>query len=309
MTDYSSPFAMALNDPKKDDSAYYDNNNVPLATAIEPHTQPFLAGFELWSPPPPPTYSDGLPVYELLGTDAPFVQIPLRPGRQVMCFAGAMAYMSNDVKMKVEFGGFGKTFGRLAGGGSLFQATYTNESTTHDGYIALTPDYPGVIVPIHMPSCPSGKIIAMRDSFLGSTVPIGELVTDVGAGFNPAESIAGVCCSGVDLIVQTLSHGEWAFLMAMGTVLQKNLAAGEKILVDTDSILCFESSVTMDVQFIGSGMACCCAGEGIFNTTMTGPGKIWIQSLSIDKMRKLFPPKVIQQDSNNSGNVDGPTDA
>jgi uncharacterized protein (AIM24 family) len=166
------------------------------------------------------------------------------------------------------------------------------DSLTHSSLfsaVALTPDYPGVIVPIHMPSCPSGKIIAMRDSFLGSTVPIGELVTDVGAGFNPAESIAGVCCSGVDLIVQTLSHGEWAFLMAMGTVLQKvrkegkshpriytvhrilhciqNLAAGEKILVDTDSILCFESSVTMDVQFIGSGMACCCAGEGIFNTT------------------------------------------
>jgi hypothetical protein len=72
-----------------------------------------------------------------------------------------------------------------------------------------------------MPSCPSGKVIAMRDSFLGSTVALQEAVTEVGAGFNPAESIAGVCCSGVDLIVQTLSHGEWTFLMAMGTVLQK----------------------------------------------------------------------------------------
>ncbi len=131
MTDSSySPFGMAL----KDDE-YDSNNHVPMATFVtQSHTQPFLAGFELWSPPPPPTYSDGLPVYELLGTDAPFVQIPLRPGRQVMCFAGAMAYMSHQVQMKVEFGGFGKTFGRLAGGGSLFQATYTNESTIHDGY-------------------------------------------------------------------------------------------------------------------------------------------------------------------------------
>jgi len=72
-------------------------------------------------------------------------------------------------------------------------------------------------------------------------------------------------------------------------------------LIDTDSILCFEGSVRLDVKFIGSGAACCCAGEGIFNTIMTGPGKIWIQSLSIDKMRKLFPPRVIQQGGGGGG--------
>jgi len=152
--------------------------------------------------------------------DAQIVQIPLRAGRQVMCFAGAMAYMSDGIKMKVKLGGVGKIFGRIMGGGSVFEINYTNESA-QDGYIAMTPDYPGVIVPINMKSCPSGKIIAMRDSFLCSTVGIGEATTDVSAGFNPAQSIAGMCCGGVDLIVQTLSNGEWAFLCAMGTVIQK----------------------------------------------------------------------------------------
>lgn len=180
----------------------------------------FMAGFELWIPPKPNTYTDGLPVYEILGTDAQIVQIPLRAGRQAMCFSGAMAYMSDGMKMDVKLGGIGKAFGRLAGGGSLFQITYTNE-TQNDGYISFTPDYPGVIVPINMKSCPSGKIIALRDSFLCSTVSISEQATDVSAGFNPASSIAGVCCGGVDLIVQTVSNGEWAFLMAMGTVLEK----------------------------------------------------------------------------------------
>lgn len=94
--------------------------------------------------------------------------------------------------------------------------------------VALTPDYPGVIVPINMKSCPAGKIIAMRDSFLGATVGLNEPPTDISAGFNPAQSIAGVCCSGVDLIVQTLSNGEWAFLIAMGTVLQKVSAISGK---------------------------------------------------------------------------------
>ena len=116
--------------------------------------------------------------------------------------------------------GLGKTFGRLAGGGSLFQLTYTND-TNQDGFIACTPDYPGVIVPIDMATCPSGKIIALRDSFLCATYGLGDTTTDVGAGFNPASSVGGFCCSGVDFIVQTVSNGEWSFLIAMGTVVQK----------------------------------------------------------------------------------------
>ena len=64
-------------------------------------------------------------------------------------------------------------------------------------------------------------------------------------------------------------------------------------MVDTNSVLCFESSVEIDVKRVGGGfLTCCCGGAGLFNTTMTGPGKIWLQSMSIDKMRLLFPPNV-----------------
>ena len=175
-----------------------------------------IEGFELWIPPKAPKFQeDELPEWEILGTDCQFVQFPLRAGRQIMCFAGAMAYMSNDVKLEVKFGGFGNTFGRLAGGGSLFQCTYTNTGT-QDGYIAMTPDYPGILVPIDFST--TGKIVALRDSFLCSTIsPTGQ-ETNVGAGFNPAESVSGACCSGFDLIVQTIEGpGTTAFLMAMGT--------------------------------------------------------------------------------------------
>jgi uncharacterized protein (AIM24 family) len=72
------------------------------------------------------------------------------------------------------------------------------------------------------------------------------------------------------------------------------------ILVDSDSVLCFESSVAIDVQTVGGFLTCCCSGQGLFNTTMTGPGKIWLQSMSIDKMRKLFPPNVVQQGNTTS---------
>ena len=175
-----------------------------------------IAGFELWVPPKASTFEDGLPTWEIIGTDSQYVQFPLRAGKQVTCFSGAMAYMSNDVKMSVKLAGLKKTFGRLAGGGSLFQLTYTNEGSA-DGYIAMTPDYPGVLVPIDFSV--SRKIFVLRDSFLCSTItPSGE-ETDIGAGFNPASSVGSFCCSGFDLIVQTIQGpGTVAFIMAMGTV-------------------------------------------------------------------------------------------
>ena len=89
------------------------------------------------------------------------------------------------------------------------------------------------------------------------------------------------CCLGIAIgfaktkqqlivIVQTVENGEWAFLMAMGTVIKKTLGEGEQILVDGNSILCFESSVTVDVRTVGGIAAMCCGGEGIFNTELTG---------------------------------------
>lgn len=261
-----------------------------------------IAGFELWVPPVPDVYEDGLPIYEIIGSDAQYVQFPLRPGRKVTCFSGAMAYMSDGVQLSLKLAGLLKTFGRLAGGGSLFQLTYTNESS-NDGYIAMTPDYPGVIIPVNMAK--SGKILALRDSFLCSTVSIGGAETDISAGFNPANSIGAMCCSGIDFIVQSLENGEWAFLMAMGTVVTKTLAPGESILVDGDAVLCFESSVNVDIQWVGNVSAICCGGEGVFNTRLTGPGQIWLQSMGIDKMRKLFPPTVQKKGDSSTDGGDG----
>ncbi len=173
------------------------------------------------------------------------------------------------------------------------EVKYTNHSNKEDGYISMTPDYPGVIFPVNMRACPSGKIVCMRDSYLCSIVGIDGSKTDVGGGFNPSSSIVGKCCGGLDLVVQILSGGDTAFLMGMGTIISKYLVEGEAILVDTDSILCFEASVEISVKTVGGLSAICCSGEGLFNTILTGPGKIWLQSLSIDKMRTLFKPKVV----------------
>lgn len=89
------------------------------------------------------------------------------------------------------------------------------------------------------------------------------------------------------------------------TVVTKTLNQGESILVDGDAILCFESSVTIDIEFVGNFAASCCGGEGLFNTKMSGPGKIWLQSMGIDKMRRLFPPKVVSKTTTSDGDDGG----
>ena len=91
----------------------------------------------------------------------------------------------------------------------------------------------------------------------------------------------------------------------MGTVITKTLEEGESILVDSNSILCFEKSVSIDVKTVGGIVAMCCAGEGLFYTELTGPGTVWTQSMSIDKLRKLFPPKTITNYTGDDGGDGG----
>ena len=90
----------------------------------------------------------------------------------------------------------------------------------------------------------------------------------------------------------------------MGTVITKNLTEGEVILVDSDSLLCFEKSVSINVKSVGGLCTMLCAGEGLFHTELTGPGTVWMQSMSIDKLRKLFPPKVVQSNGGGDGGGD-----
>ena len=170
-----------------------------------------------------------------------------------------------------------------------------------DGYIAMTPDYPGILVPVTSNTCADGKIIALRDSFLCSTLTA-NVETDISAGFNPAQSVGAFCCGGFDFITQTITpNGQTAFLMGMGTVITKTLAPGESILIDGEALLGFESSVQLDIKWVGNALAACCGGEGLFNTHLTGPGKIWLQSMGIDKMRRLFPPRVVETSSGENG--------
>ena len=247
-----------------------------------------LPGLELWVPPKAPMTDKDLPAYEIIGSDGQIVQIPIAPGEAVTCDKGSMCYSSDRVKMEAKFLGFMKTLGRIAGGGNLFSVTYTNEGDEL-GYVAMTPTVPGLVVPIDMTEYP--EILASRDSYLCS-FGTGE-DTVVSATFNPASSAAACLCGGEGIIMQNIIGGTTSFLVAMGTVIIKTLEAGEEIIVDTDAILAFTRGVEFDVRLAANccSLNMCCGGEGVFNTVLTGPGKVWLESMSISRLRALFPPR------------------
>ncbi|GMI39436.1 hypothetical protein TeGR_g2537, partial [Tetraparma gracilis] len=208
---------------------------------------------------------------------------PLQPGESVTCEPGAMCYMNNGCSMKVESGGLMSMLGSAMGGESPWKVVYTNK-TAGPGYVAMTTDIPGVVVPIDMQNI-DGTLRCKRGAWVCST---GKHATEILAGFAPGGAGAA-CCGGMGFILQELKGGEWSFLSAMGTVISRELAAGEEIIVDTNSILAMSGDVTMEVRAVGGCGAMCCAGEGAFNTVLTGPGKIWMQSMPIEKLRSLFP--------------------
>merc|ERR1712107_956787 len=99
------------------------------------------------------------------------------------------------------------------------------------------------------------------------------------------------CCGGMGLFMMTLHGNGMAFLKAGGTVLQKVLRDGETVVVDQHSILAFENSVKFGVQRVGGCLACFCAGEGMFNATLTGPGFIMVHTMGLDKLKNAVAPR------------------
>jgi len=111
------------------------------------------------------------------------------------------------------------------------------------------------------------------------------------AGFAPSRGCS-CCCTGLGLVMQKIDPGPTpgtAFLAASGTILEKNLEAGEVIVVSTGCVVGFSEKVKVGVRSNGGCCVCCCSGEGFFSTTLEGPGKVILQSMPIDKIRALFP--------------------
>lgn len=228
--------------------------------------------------------------YEIFGDNLPAVTITLNSGESIITQSGGMAWMTDSIEMSTNMkGGFLKGLGRMLTGESLFMATYT--ATTDNQSITLASSFPGNIYPVEI--SPSKEYICQKNSFLGAQ-------PDVDINLFVAKGLKAGLFGGEGIILQRLSGTGTAWLELDGSVKEITLAPGEKIKVDTGSIAFFESSVSYNAELVKGFKNILFGGEGLFLSTLVGPGKVYLQTLSLPSFAgKLIPFLPTSTPSNN----------
>ena len=214
------------------------------------------------------------------GDILPAVTIDLEQGESIYTESGGMTWMSDKVKMDTNMkGGFMKGLGRMFSGESLFMATYTAEAPNQS--ITIASSFPGEIKELHISS--DKEFICQKSAFLCAEQNV-ELSTYVTSGIK--KGLFG----GEGFVLQKLSGNGTAFIELDGSVKEIDLAAGEKLKVDTGSVAIFESTVKYDVETVKGFKNMLFGGEGLFLTTLTGPCKVYLQTMNMAEFaNKIIP--------------------
>ena len=225
--------------------------------------------------------------YEIFGGEMQFVEIELDPGESVVAEAGAMMYMDAGVTMETVFGDgsgregggvMGKLLGagkRLLTGESLFCTVFTHNGAGK-GHVAFAAPYPGRIIPLDLRDY-DGRIVCQKDAFLCAAKGV-----SIGIAFQ--KRIGAALFGGEGFIMQSLEGDGLAFVHAGGTIIEKELAAGETLLVDTGCLVALTSGVDYDIQYAGNIKSAIFGGEGFFFARLAGPGHVWLQSLPFSRL-------------------------
>ena len=212
--------------------------------------------------------------YKIQGDNMPVVICALDDGETMICEAGAMSWMSPNMQMETKSkGGVGGFFGRALSGESGFQNYYT--ARNGNGVIAFTSSYVGNILPIEI--TPEKPIIIQKRAFLACT-------TDVNMEVFFQKKIGTALFGGEGFIMQKLSGNGIVFLELDGSVFNYELKAGEKMLISTGHLAMMDATVSMDIQQIKGAKNILFGGESLFNTVVTGPGKVTVQSMPLSNL-------------------------
>ena len=248
--------------------------------------QPLLASDGPGPIPTPPGRTAHEIDFRIEGTEMQFVEVELDPGESAIAEAGTLMYMTDAVRMETVFGdgsqqqsgiigsllGAGK---RLLTGESLFMTVFTNAGRKL-AHVAFSAPYAGKILPLDLSNM-GGEIICQKDAFLCAAKGV-----SIGIAFQ--RKIGAGLFGGEGFIMQRLQGDGLSFLHAGGSVHLMELEAGETLRVDTGCLVALLPSVTYDVQFVGGIKTALFGGEGLFFATLTGPGKVWLQSLPLSRL-------------------------
>lgn len=216
--------------------------------------------------------------YEIRGGNLPFVLCNLENGETMFTESGAMSWMSPNMKMETTSnGGVGKAFGRLVSGESLFMNRYT--AMGGPGTIAFASSFPGELKALEI--TPNNPIIVQKSAFLAAEQNVELSISfrkKIGAGFFGGEGF----------IMQKLSGSGMAFIEIDGSVMEYTLQAGQQIIADTGYLAAMDATCSMDIQMVKGAKNILFGGEGVFNTVITGPGRVILQSMPISQVANLI---------------------
>jgi uncharacterized protein (TIGR00266 family) len=226
--------------------------------------------------------------FQIHGHEMQFVEIELDPQESVIAEAGAMMYMSDGIQMETIFGdgshssqsggfmdkmlGAGK---RLITGESLFTTVFTFMGQGK-GKVAFAAPYPGKIIPLDLKKY-NGKLICQKSAFLCAA-------KGVALGIAFQKKIGVALFGGEGFIMQKLEGNGLTFVHAGGTIIEKELQAGETLRVDTGCMVALTQTVQYDIEFVGGVKSAIFGGEGFFFATLRGPGHVWLQSLPFSRL-------------------------
>ena len=224
--------------------------------------------------------------YEIKGAEMQFVEVELDPGEAAVGEAGSLFFMDTGIEMDTVFGdgrqqdsgflsklvGAGK---RLVTGESLFITVYSNNSAIKQR-VAFGAPYPGKILPMDLRQL-GGTLICQRDAFLCAA-------RGVSLGIAFQRKLSTGFFGGEGFIMQKLEGEGLAFVHAGGTVVRRELHAGQTLLVDTGCVVAYTPSVNFEIQYVGKVKTALFGGEGLFFAKLSGPGTIWLQSLPFSRL-------------------------
>ncbi|MBQ8980514.1 MAG: TIGR00266 family protein [Eubacterium sp.] len=225
--------------------------------------------------------------YEIQGGSFPVAICNLEPNETMITEGGGMSWMSPNMEMKTTSnGGIGKMLGRMVTKESMFQNKYT--ALGGPGMIAFASSLPGEIMALEI--APGSEYIAQKSAFLASTEGV-QLST-----FFQKKLGAGIF-GGEGFIMQKLSGQGTAFVEVDGASIKYQLAAGQQLIVDTGHVVLMSASCSMDIQSVKGVKNMLFGGEGLFNTVVTGPGEVIIQTMPIYKLAGAIQPYVVTSGS------------
>ena len=215
--------------------------------------------------------------YEIKGGSFPVVICQLTAGEKMITESGSMTWMTPNMQMETKGGGARKMFSKALSGESIFQNIYTAQGGP--GMIAFGSSFPGKIMPIQI--SPGQEWILQKRAFLASEEGVKLEVffnKKAGAGFFGGEGF----------IMQKLSGSGIAFAEIDGELMEYRLERGQQLVVDTGYVAGFEKTVSIDIQQVAGMKNKLLGGEGFFNTVLTGPGRIWLQTMPISNVASVL---------------------